>query len=1052
MSIKFYDKSQSTPQEVLLAGTPQTDQILNPSSKNAIANKTVYNALSEKVSKTVNDLVNYYTKSDVYNKQEIRELIGAIETLTMEVVNALPSSDISTTTIYLLKQTGSSNYDEYVYINNEWVKIGTTQIDLSGYVTTSQLNQAIADFLTETEINLLLSAKQDKNLSSSVTIGSETVGTVEDAISEVADVIPSTVSASNKLATQGDIVNIEIDDSLSSTSENPVQNKVLKSALDDKQPKTLSSPIGGETTVEGVLNATDAALSNYINFAGAKNMLPCFLGNRLQYGIDFTLNDNGSITMNGTSTGNPAYYAFAGENNGTANSPLLYKLTEVGLSKFLSFKVKITDTAITGVNLRIYFYDSTGTIIPNPNTSTNYINCSTSVTIDFNTGYYSNAEYVAFMLTVSKDTVLVDATVYPLIYELNEYTRNSAYFPWAMTNRDLTTDVLKHTSWTDISKVGAVNFLENNAVTTVDSTAGLTYTVNADKSVTVSATSGTYPFTVLANSNLVLYEADGSESYVGKQIKISGCPKGGSDAYHIQAYRANSVDGSTGTIKEYGNGVIFDWLNDGSGIKAKVSVVLRKDLEMEGPLEFYPMITLTNYQGDYVSYAKTNNELTANTIGLLDNVNKNGAKNLLPFDLNELKRLNTSGTWNGTSYTNNGVTFVINSDNTISTSGTSSARFGFTIYLDYDARNMIMSGCPQGGARATYSLQYSNYSDQSFADIGNGYTIPSAINTGTWRVVIWIEAGAVLDNLTFKPMLRLASDIDSTYQPYAMTNQQMTSKLIGLADNVNKNGSKNLLRITKATSTVYGVTFTVYDDGHIRVNGTANNPNDTGCNFVFSYVNTEHEIPKGRYTLSCDGLPHSNTFQCVIDAADSSYQYVKRIAYIASASLTTFDVDYNGYACFYAFLHVGNGTTVNNVDVYPMLRLASDPDDTHVPFAMTNRELTKKLTTHTVLTNSVSDVTVNTTSSKVCPVTLTPGLWNVNIVVQGKAAITSNAMRCECKLGSYANSSLPHNTPYPAITISDVMEVTTDTVVGLDAYFDTAYELYAVKTRAIKIS
>jgi hypothetical protein len=114
--------------------------------------------------------------------------------------------------------------------------------------------------------------------------------------------------------------------------------------------------------------------------------------------------------------------------------------------------------------------------------------------------------------------------------------------------------------------------------------------------------------------------------------------------------------------------------------------------------------------------------------------------------------------------------------------------------------------------------------------------------------------------------------------------------------------------------------------------------------------------------LSCDGLPHSNTFQCVIDAADSSYQYVKRIAYIASASLTTFDVDYDGYACFYAFLHVGNGTTVNNVDVYPMLRLASDPDDTHVPFAMTNRELTENCIKIT-LDNSIVSSTLGTYST-----------------------------------------------------------------------------------------
>ena len=832
MSIKYYDKSQSTPQEVLLAGTPQTDQILNPSSKNAIANKTVYNALSEKVSKAVNDLVNYYTKSDVYNKQEIRELIGAIDTLTMEVVNALPSSDISTTTIYLLKQTGSSNYDEYVYINNEWVKIGTTQIDLSGYVTTSQLNQAIADFLTETEINLLLSAKQDKNLSSSVTIGSETVGTVEDAISEVADVIPSTVSASNKLATQGDIVNIEIDDSLSSTSENPVQNKVLKSALDAKQSSTLSSPIGGETTVEGSLSATDAALSNYINFAGAKNMLPCFLGNRLQYGIDFALNDDGSITMNGTSTGNPAYYAFAGENNGTANSPLLYKLAEVGLNKFLSFKIKITDTAIVGVGLRIYFYDSTGTVIPNPNTSTNYINCSTSVTIDFNTGYYRDAEYVAFMLAVSKDTVLNDATVYPLIYEINEYIRNSAYFPWAMTNRDLTTDGLKHTSWTDISKVGAVNFLENNAVTTVDSTAGLTYTVNADKSVTVSATSGEYPFTVLANSNLVLYEADGSESYVGKQIKISGCPKGGSDAYHIQAYRANSVDGSTGTIKEYGNGVIFDWLNNGSGIKAKVSVVLRKDLIMDGPLEFYPMLTLTNYQGDYASYAKTNKELTNDTIRLLDNVNKNGAKNLLPN--------------NASSKTSGNVTFTVNPDGSILTEVSSAPISADTLV---DVAVLREENIPKG----RYIISH------GFSETGYNVAV-GAYNNTTWvKNLVWNSAENIAFDVdyngynsliirigvtsntslahlsnTFYPMIRIADDADDTYVPYTATNKQITQSISnsnlfdnpwftinqrGITNNWNAQYTYGVDRWMKSSSTAS--TLGIGDNGIYEVDGKA---------------------------------------------------------------------------------------------------------------------------------------------------------------------------------------------------------------------------------------
>jgi hypothetical protein len=40
---------------------------------------------------------------------------------------------------------------------------------------------------------------------------------------------------------------------------------------------------------------------------------------------------------------------------------------------------------------------------------------------------------------------------------------------------------------------------------------------------------------------------------------------------------------------------------------------------------------------------------------------------------------------------------------------------------------------------------------------------------------------------------------------------------------------------------------------------------------------------------------------------------------------------------------VEGGATVNNETVYPMLCLASDPDNTYVPHAMTNRELTEKL-------------------------------------------------------------------------------------------------------------
>ena len=60
----------------------------------------------------------------------------------------MPTQDISTTTIYLkLQETGDQEgqdiYDEYIYVNNKWEVIGNTDIDLSAYSTTVQMNAAI---------------------------------------------------------------------------------------------------------------------------------------------------------------------------------------------------------------------------------------------------------------------------------------------------------------------------------------------------------------------------------------------------------------------------------------------------------------------------------------------------------------------------------------------------------------------------------------------------------------------------------------------------------------------------------------------------------------------------------------------------------------------------------------------------------------------------------------------------------------------------------------------------------------------------------------------
>lgn len=67
--------------------------------------------------------------------------MAIIQKFAISVVNALPTSNISTTTIYLVT-TGSESqnlYTEYIYVDDKWEKLGTQTIDLSGYAKTSDL-------------------------------------------------------------------------------------------------------------------------------------------------------------------------------------------------------------------------------------------------------------------------------------------------------------------------------------------------------------------------------------------------------------------------------------------------------------------------------------------------------------------------------------------------------------------------------------------------------------------------------------------------------------------------------------------------------------------------------------------------------------------------------------------------------------------------------------------------------------------------------------------------------------------------------------------------
>ena len=126
--------------------------------------------VSNFITKSVNDLVNYYTKSQTYTQAEVQQLINAVKQFTYESVSTLPTASSSTMNkIYLVPSSDPQTQnvkDEYITLESSgtysWELIGNTSVDLSGYVTTTALNTALADYVTSTSLSSILAGYQTK--------------------------------------------------------------------------------------------------------------------------------------------------------------------------------------------------------------------------------------------------------------------------------------------------------------------------------------------------------------------------------------------------------------------------------------------------------------------------------------------------------------------------------------------------------------------------------------------------------------------------------------------------------------------------------------------------------------------------------------------------------------------------------------------------------------------------------------------------------------------------------------------------------------------------
>ena len=197
----------------------------------------------------------YYTETEIDAKvNNINSQINSLIGFTATIVNSLPSTG-EVGVMYLKLNTSASVegniYDEYIWVNNKFEKIGSTEttVDLSGYVTQTEMNTQLANKAKINHGHL----SRDIEINPDVEDG---MWTVEYGLNRQTDVNCYVYDHEKKLENIDDGANkTVVDSSLSSSSKNPVQNKVVNSALNGK------SNTGHEHTSDEIHYAYDQNVS-----------------------------------------------------------------------------------------------------------------------------------------------------------------------------------------------------------------------------------------------------------------------------------------------------------------------------------------------------------------------------------------------------------------------------------------------------------------------------------------------------------------------------------------------------------------------------------------------------------------------------------------------------------------------------------------------------------------------------------------------------------------------------------------------------------------------
>lgn len=261
---------------------------------------------------------------------------------------------------------------------------------------------------------------------------------------------------------------------------------------------------------------------------------------------------------------------------------------------------------------------------------------------------------------------------------------------------------------------------------------GVTFTVNTDGAITINGTATGF-------ASFIFSTGADKINFIGGMTYYFSCRHGIISYLTEEGGEINYIFSDSSPSFTWGEGWIFQ----------SIYVQLNEG-QTENNLTVYPMVNEGSTALPYMPYfSGLKNAFFKEIVST--------GRNLIPYPY-----------YDGMSKTENGITFIVNTDGTITVNGTATDRAIYYIaglYSVSPPKDCIMTGCPSGGGSNTYSLEAYNEDQYYHSDVGSGTLIPANF---ACRVIIVIRQGTTVNKIVFKPMLNYGSSA-LPYEPYTQS-------------------------------------------------------------------------------------------------------------------------------------------------------------------------------------------------------------------------------------------------------------------------------------------